>query len=436
MHDSAPVFLQTDASDYGIGAYLFQVIDGIAQPVAFVSKAFAREQLHWSTPEKEAYAIFYSFQKLEYLIRDVHFTLQTDHRNLTFINTNGSPKVIRWKVAIQEYDFEIEHIPGHTNVVADSFSRICSSNDTEVLNAVIDDFRIPREHYKQIGQVHNSTVGHHGIERTMTKLLEIHTPWPYMREHVRKFIKTCPCCQKMSYLRIPIHTHPFTTASYSVMERVNVDTVGPLPMDEYGNKYIIVFIDCFSRFIELYAVPDTSAKHAARSLLNFVGRYGIPAQLLSDNGSQFVNELLTEFFSLINTEHVRTLAYSKEENAIVERVNKEVMRHLRAIIFDKNLSNDWSDCLPIVQRIINSEKHSVINVSPAEILFGNSIQLDRGIFLPTTITSDPVRMSSWTSKMLQRQADIIKLAQQFQQKHDDTHIANHSAQRTEFPINF
>jgi hypothetical protein len=254
IHETAPIFLQTDASDYGIGAYLFQVIDGIEQPVAFISKTFAREQLHWSTPEKEAYAIFYSFQKLEYLIRDVHFTLQTDHRNLTFINTNGSPKVIRWKVAIQEYDFEIEHIPGHTNIAADYFSRLCSSNDTEVLNAIIDDFKIPREHYKKLGKVHNSTVGHHGLERTMNKLLEIYPAWPYMREHIRKFIKCCPCCQKMSYIKIPIHTHPFTTASYSVMERVNVDTIGPLPQDEYGNKYIIVFIDCFSRFIELYAV--------------------------------------------------------------------------------------------------------------------------------------------------------------------------------------
>jgi hypothetical protein len=319
MHESAPVFLQTDASDYGIGAYLFQIVNDVEQPIAFISKALAREQLHWSTPEKEAYAIFYSFQKLEYLIRDVHFTLQTDHKNLTYIYSSGSAKVLRWKLAIQEYDFEIQHIPGDKNMVADCFSRLCTLPPPDKLNVMIDEFKIPTQYYKLLGKVHNSHVGHHGLERTLQKLLEISPPWQYMREHARKFIKSCPCCQKMSYIRIPIHTHPFTTASYSIMERINVDSIGPLPVDQYGNKYIIVFIDCFSRFVELYPVPDTSAKHAAKSFLNFVGRYGIPAQLLSDNGSQFVNELLTEFFKLIDTEHVRTLAYSKEENVLIKK---------------------------------------------------------------------------------------------------------------------
>ena len=82
----APIYLHTDASDYGIGAYLFQLKDGIEYPIAFVSKALHKEQLRWDTPEKECYAIFYSLQKLSYLIRDTHFTLRTDHKNLTFLN--------------------------------------------------------------------------------------------------------------------------------------------------------------------------------------------------------------------------------------------------------------------------------------------------------------------------------------------------------------
>ena len=117
----SPIFLHTDASDYGIGAYLFQLKNGIEYPIAFISKALKKEQLRWSTPEKEAYAIYYAFVKLEYLIRDVHFTLRTDHKNLTYINLENTGKVKRWKLAIQEYDFDIEHIPGHLNVVADAF---------------------------------------------------------------------------------------------------------------------------------------------------------------------------------------------------------------------------------------------------------------------------------------------------------------------------
>ena len=89
-----------------------------------------------------------------------------------------------------------------------------------------------------------------------------------------------------------------------------------------------------SRWVELHWANDATAASAAKALLNHTGRYGQPAQLLSDNGSQYVNEVIAEYTLLVGSEHVRTLAYSHEENGIVERANKEVMRHLRAIIFD------------------------------------------------------------------------------------------------------
>ncbi len=84
LNSQAPVYLHTDASAYGIGAYLFQVVEGKPQPIAFVSKALSSQQrLKWTVPEKEAYAIYYAFQKLEYLIRDVEFTLRTDRSKKT-----------------------------------------------------------------------------------------------------------------------------------------------------------------------------------------------------------------------------------------------------------------------------------------------------------------------------------------------------------------
>ena len=176
MDEKATVYLQTDASDYGIGAYLFQFIKGKEKPVAFISKTLDKTQLRWSTPEKEAYAIFYSFKKLEHLIRDIPFILQTDHKNLTYINETGSAKVFRWKLAIQEYNFEIEYIPGPTNVVADHLSRWCKfrqhntlggvekniahTDGTEYLLTTTESFQILTEAYNFISSVHNSSVGH------------------------------------------------------------------------------------------------------------------------------------------------------------------------------------------------------------------------------------------------------------------------------------
>jgi hypothetical protein len=119
LDEHAPVIMETDASQYGIGAYLYQVIDGVKHPVAILSKTLTGPEIRWSTPEKEAYAIFFAFTKWEHLIRDIHFTLRTDHKNLTFINVDLRDKVQRWKLAIQHFDFDID------NIVADGLSRLC-----------------------------------------------------------------------------------------------------------------------------------------------------------------------------------------------------------------------------------------------------------------------------------------------------------------------
>jgi transposase InsO family protein len=451
LDESAPVFLHTDASDYGIGAYLFQLQNETEYPIAFISKSLNERERRWSTPEKECFAIYYSLIKLEYLVRDIHFTIRTDHRNLTYLNNSANAKVNRWKMSIQNFNFDIEYLEGSKNIVADGFSRLIDiNNEHQVDNTDADDdedihfinslanlhIKIPNDKYNKISAVHNSMAGHHGVEKTINKLVQTHQTWSRMRDDVKRFIKKCACCQKMSVLKIPIYSHPFTTAAYHPMERVNIDSIGPVDADDDGNCHIIVIIDCFTRFVELYPVKDTSALPAAIALLHHVGRYGCPSTILSDNGSQYVNEIITELLKLINTEHCKTMAYSKEENAIVERANKEVIRHLRAIIFDKNIVHNWSMCLPFVQRIINASLESSIGTTPASLLFGNSIQLDRGIFMPfpKIENNNFIALSNWSANLIAAQTSTIEAAQRHQLKKDLNHISNYNAKRTEFPI--
>ena len=381
IDDESEIFLHTDASLYGIGAYLFQVKNGVEKPVAFMSKLLTPQEINWNTTEKEAYAIVYAFKKFEYLIRDRKFVLRTDHENLIYIDTENNAKVKRWKIMIQEYDFWIEHIAGIENVVADAFSRLLVIKRDMLY--LLGEFDVPKEIRERIEKVHDGFTGHHGVERTLEKLKKRGEKWTYMREHVRRFIKSCPFCQKMSYLKTPIHTHPFTVACYEPMERFAIDSIGPLPPDDEGNCHIVVIIDCFTRFIMLYAVKDLTATVFVKTILRNAGIFGMPAQILTDNGTQFVNEMNEELMRLVGTEYITTLAYSKEENSLVERANKEVMRHLRAMIFANNDHTQWDfRFLPMVQRIINSSRNESIGVSPAKLLFGNAIDLDRGIFLP------------------------------------------------------
>jgi len=431
----APIIAQTDASDYGIGIYVFQVINGQERPIAIASHSLSTEQSHWSVIEKELYAIYYFLHKFDYLFKNNRFTLQTDHKNLVYLNTEGSAKVRRWKMALLEFDFDVEYIKGPMNVVADTLSRLCDVRNPELL-CTLPDFRIPAEKFKLIHSVHNVQTGHHGVERTLAKLVTLNHQWQYMREHVKRFVKCCPFCQKMSYLKVPIHTHPFTTSVYEPMECLNIDTIGPLPVDEYGCSYILVVIDCFTRFIELYPLSDVSAAQAARMLLQHIGRYGAPSSIRSDRGSQFVNEIIQQLLELIGVEHCLTTAYSKEENSIVERANREVLRHLNALIFHTKVYNQWSSAfLPLVQRIFNAEIRKSLSTSPAQLLFGNAITLDRGIFLPPSLRS-PVKLSDNMSKMLSMQDTLLKVAAQTQRATDDHNIQERTPSHvTEFPVN-
>ena len=132
--------------------------------------------------------------------------------------------------------------------------------------------QIRHDRYKLIAGVHNSQVGHHGRERTLARLAHI-PDWPSKRQDVTEFLRLCPCCQMMARIKIPIQTYSFTVGTYAIMDRLNIDTIGPLPEDERGNKYVIVIIDAFSRFIELRAAKDATGKSAARAILSFIGRY-------------------------------------------------------------------------------------------------------------------------------------------------------------------
>ena len=231
LNDHTPISLQTDASDYGVGGYLFQIVDGKEIPVAFVSKSLSKTQLRWSVIQKEAYAIFYSCSYLKSLLRDRKFTIFTDHRNLLFISQSSNPMIVRWLMALSEFSFKVEFIAGVDNGIADSMSRLCRNNmvdspkeyTPEVILAanIITKFKVPSDKYSIISSVHNSSCGHYGLERTLLRLQKLKHKWQFQRQHVRYFIDHCPCCQKMSMLKTPIHAHGFSTSTYTPMECLN-----------------------------------------------------------------------------------------------------------------------------------------------------------------------------------------------------------------------
>jgi transposase InsO family protein len=457
----SPVHLYTDASNYGIGAYLCQIIDGKEVPIAFISKTLTQAQRDkWSTPQKEGYAIYYALCKMEHLLIDREFVIHTDHKNLTYINDSVNAMVVRWKLYLQEYTFKIQFIKGQDNMVADNFSRLCildemvrsDLSDEQVLQLIEEDetfydlselYKVPEKFKKVIKKFHNSNVGHHGVERTLQKLQSSGKNWTGMRLHVRTYIARCPCCQMMSQVAPQIRANPFTLSHSKPMHSLAIDTIGPLPEDEKGNKYLIAIIDIFSRFLEIYPAVDATALSAADAILQHTGRYGIPSVLISDSGSQYVNEIISQYLVLMGTDHHITLAYSKQENGIIERSNKEILRHLKAIIFERSILNNWTKSLPLVQRIINSSVHDSIGVSPAQIIFGDSLNLNRGFIVSVEDKEkfdSEVIMTEYSKDMIDRQAEIIAIAQKHQTQVNEQYINSKNKKYkdievTTYPVN-
>ena len=287
---------------------------------------------------------------------------------------------------------------------------------------------------ERIAEVHNDIYGHGGVERTIS-LLNRKTVWPNMRQDVRKYIRQCPCCQIMSKIKLKIQLQPYNVSQLFPMDRINIDTIGPLPPDQDGYTHIIVIIDVFSRFVELYKCKDCSAASAVESIFDYVGRYGSPAQILTDNGAQYISDMTEQLCNLIDTDHTTILPYSHEENSIVERANKEVMRHLRAICFDRQLKHKWSILLPLVRRIMNASINSTTGIAPSRIIYGNNIDLDRSLFKDHAIVKEQ-DISDYMLDLIDSQSRIIAIAQESQRLANEKHLTrNCKDSETTFPIN-
>jgi hypothetical protein len=124
---SRPFRVTTDASNIAVGAILSQIQeDGTERPIAFASQTLSKQQRKYSTIERETYAIIYALEQFRCYLFGQKFILITDHRPLVWLKTttNPSPKLGRWQMKLEEFDFEIVYKQGKLNTNADALSRI------------------------------------------------------------------------------------------------------------------------------------------------------------------------------------------------------------------------------------------------------------------------------------------------------------------------
>ena len=136
---SKPFRLYADASGVAVGATLMQDDDqGNERPIAYASKTLSDRERRWQTTEREAYALFWSTTHFEQYLKGVKFTLVTDHKPITWLKTckDPTPKVYRWILWLNDFDFEVEYAPGETQVFADALSRMGMVNVIRFVEAL------------------------------------------------------------------------------------------------------------------------------------------------------------------------------------------------------------------------------------------------------------------------------------------------------------
>jgi Integrase core domain len=305
---------------------------------------------------------------------------------------------------------------------------------------------IPKDKYEIIAKYHNTQVGHFKIQQTIEKVRKhiANTPtalvknseWSnsQLRQDVTVFVTQCPCCQKMAQLRMGIQTRGFTTSTL-LFDNIAIDVIMGLPPSENGNTNLMVIIDTFTRYVELYPMGALTAKAATKALNQWMGRYGRPRNILTDNASQFQAEFQATVQAL-GIHNNKIHAYSHEENAIVERANREIIRHLRNILFETKIISEWEDHLPDIQRIKNSTPVSSTGVAPAELVFGSAYRLEAGILYPHHV-EDAIHMSlhDYLQKKYKMQWAILESAYKHQDAVDAQRFETNQVQKeTEFDI--
>lgn len=447
--------IRTDASEKGCGGILFQkhiLEDGsiVNQPLYMTSHKFSEQASNWHTMEQEAYAIFHILQKLAHLLRGKQVIIQTDHRNLVWIEKSKDGKIIRMAQFMAPLKILIEHIPGKLQLVADMLSRLLPGADSCTIEAcAIDIFRdrddffyagihlsnnfvfyadelveldiIQNDHIDIdlndiIAKVHGGREGHPGINRTWAKLNKYFPGSGITVTDIENFICKCPTCQRTRTPNKNVSLVPITKSLPLKHNRymIAVDTAKVTDTPR-GNKYLLVVVNMFTKFVHLFPVPDKSALQTARCLFTYYCTYGVCDYIHSDQGSDFTSIILAYLHKWLGIRRSLALVQRPQADG-VEPTIKYMLLHLIALCNDERLADNWDmpENIGIIQLIMNETVHGETNVSPLQATFGTA---DSHYFaLPILNENDNTADSNYVQKLTEYLDLVRKLSLEYQNK--------------------
>lgn len=405
--------LQTDASDVAAGAALGQIQGDKEVVIGYYSKKWGDAERKLGATAKEAAAVLLAIKHFRNYLWGRRFTVITDAKALTHvktIHTDGSSKLSRWVLELNSYDMVIRHRAGKASLVPDALSRAVEAIDTVPLDAFqsdmlakiaaaptqYPDFRaegnrilqytaspddigcfsyvwkeyVPEGCRQELIRKTHRSLWHFGAEKCVNALKRAYF-WPGLREEVKTQIGTCGVC-KMAKVQPPLTRVPMGASRRPTMpfEMLALDHWGPVTRSRKGNKYLLVIVDLFTKYVFLKPCPNTQATRVTTVLEEVFSKFGTPRIMITDNYRPLIGRTMREFLQRFEVTHWTIPFYHSQANPC-ERYIRTISTAIRALVLENGEhQEDWDRDLPRLQWAINTTLNKTTGKSPFVILFG------------------------------------------------------------------
>lgn len=221
------------------------------------------------------------------------------------------------------------------------------------------------------------TGGHTGINRMYNNIKKYYF-WPGLRNDIIKFVKRCDECQRFKHSKPNVEPMSITTTPSHAFQRIFLDIVGPLPENLDENRYILTLQCDLSKFVECYAIPNKEAETVAKIFVEqFILRYGIPEEIITDQGTEFLSLVFTNICKILKINKLHSTAYHHQTLGSLENSHKNLGAYLRIQI--SKYPESWSSWISFWSFAYNTTVHTETQYTPYELVFGKLCKLPSNI---------------------------------------------------------
>uniref|UniRef100_A0A3Q1EU28 Gypsy retrotransposon integrase-like protein 1 n=1 Tax=Acanthochromis polyacanthus TaxID=80966 RepID=A0A3Q1EU28_9TELE len=213
---------------------------------------------------------------------------------------------------------------------------------------------------------------HFSISKTLRRLRQGFY-WGQQQRDVEDHCRRCDSCTARKGSPDGSHAQLQQFPVGCPMERVGIDILGPFPLTERGNRYVLTTMDYFTKWPEAYSLPDQEAETVVDALVaGMFSRFGVPEVIHTDQDRNFESRVFKTMCEKLGSHKTRTTPLHPQSDGLVERFNCTLAQQL-AIVTAKH-QRDWDTHIPLVLMAYRSAAQDSTSCSPALLMLGREIR--------------------------------------------------------------